>query len=99
MKFGLLPVMLAYGGPYLVMNSWLVTYTWLQHTDPAVPHYDDKDWSFVRGCFATVDRPYPALADLLHHRIGTTHVVHHLFPAMPHYNAVEATAILRERYP
>lgn len=98
-KFGLAPVLFAYAGPYLTMNAWLVTYTWLQHTDPAVPHYDSADWSFIKGCFATIDRPYPPLADFLHHRIGTTHVIHHLFPTIPHYHAVEATAVIQEKYP
>merc|ERR1711918_86026 len=81
------------------MNAWLVTYTWLQHTDTKVPHYGNQDWSFVKGCFATIDRPYHPLVDFLHHRIGTTHVVHHIFPKMPHYHAVEATDAVRQAFP
>lgn len=92
-------VALAYGGPWAVTNAWLVVHTWLQHTDTDVPHYSGQDWTFVKGCFATVDRPYHPVLDLLHHRIGTTHVVHHLFPALPHYHAVEATAAVREHFP
>ena len=88
-----------YGGPYLVVNGWLVTYTWLQHTDIDVPHYQDDDWSFVRGAFCSVDRPYGPIADFLHHRIGTTHVAHHLDAKIPHYNAGLATNAVREAFP
>ncbi len=31
-RFGVLPVFLWYGLPYIWVNSWLVLYTWLQHT-------------------------------------------------------------------
>lgn len=88
-----------YVGPYMIVNGWLVTYTWLQHTDADVPHYEAEDWSFVRGAFCSVDRPYGPIADFLHHRIGTTHVAHHLDAKIPHYNAREATAAIREAFP
>ena len=32
-SFGFGTVVAVYVGPYLVVNSWLVLYTWLQHTD------------------------------------------------------------------
>ncbi len=88
-----------YLGPYLVVNGWLVTYTWLQHTDADVPHYSDEDWSFVRGAFCSVDRPYGPIADFLHHRIGTTHVAHHLDAKIPHYKARQATAAIKSAFP
>lgn len=88
-----------YLGPYLIVNGWLVTYTWLQHTDTDVPHYDDDEWSFVRGAFCSVDRPYGPIVDFLHHRIGTTHVAHHLDAKIPHYNAALATEAIREAFP
>ncbi len=88
-----------YGGPYLVTNAWLVTYTWLQHTDTDVPHYADDDWTFVRGAFCSIDRPYGRIADLLHHRIGTTHVAHHVDARIPHYHARAATDALRDAFP
>ena len=91
-------VLAVYIGPYMVTNAWLVTYTWLQHTDEETPHYDD-DWSFVRGAFCSVDRPYGRIADFLHHRIGTTHVAHHLDHKIPHYNARKATKAIAAAFP
>ena len=82
-------------GPYLVVNFWLVLYTWLQHTDVDVPHLDDPHWNPVRGAFLTVDRPYGPVLDFLHHRIGSTHVAHHLCHQIPHYHAKEATEAIK----
>ena len=93
------PVVVLYGGPYLVNNMWLVGYTWLQHTNQDIPHYDDDEWSFVRGAFCSVDRPYGRVIDLLHHRIGSTHVAHHLDAKIPHYNAAQATEAIRIAFP
>ena len=75
-------VMAIYGGPYLVINCWLVLYTWLQHTNTDVPHFTDADHTYVKGALHTIDRPYDKLdpigiIDFLHHRIGSTHVAHH----------------------
>jgi omega-6 fatty acid desaturase (delta-12 desaturase) len=92
-------VLAVYVGPYLVVNAWLVTYTWLHHTNADIPHYGEDDWSFVRGAFCSVDRPYGPVVDFLHHRIGTTHVAHHLDARIPHYNAREATDAIREAFP
>lgn len=87
---GHLPVFLYYWAPYLVVNGWLVVYTWLHHTDPSVPHYGNEEWTWVKGALATIDRPY-GIFDFFHHRIGSTHVVHHLFHELPWYHAYEAT--------
>lgn len=38
-----------YGAPLLIVNGWLVLITLLQHTHPALPHYDDADWDWLRG--------------------------------------------------
>ncbi len=92
-------VLAVYVGPYLVVNGWLVTYTWLQHTDADVPHYGSEDWSFVRGAFCSIDRPYGPIVDFLHHRIGTTHVAHHVDAKIPHYNARKATEALQKSFP
>jgi len=33
---------------------------------------------YTKGAFLTIDRPYGAVFDFLHHRIGSTHVAHHV---------------------
>ncbi|KAI9503733.1 hypothetical protein GGI25_005907 [Coemansia spiralis] len=86
-----------YGVPYLMVNFWLVTITYLQHTDAAVPHYSDDEWNFVRGALCTVDRSYGWILDICFHHIQDTHVAHHLFSQMPHYNAIEATKHIKEK--
>lgn len=85
----------AYGAPLLVVNAWLVLVTYLQHTDPAVPRYGGREWDWLRGALATVDRDYGAVLNAAFHNITDTHVVHHLFPSMPHYHAAEATRAIR----
>lgn len=91
---GPLVVLLWYGGPYLWVNAWLVLYTWLQHTDPSVPHFGQDEWTWVKGALCTIDRPY-GIFDHFHHHIGSTHVVHHLFHDIPFYNATKATRALK----
>lgn len=95
----ILPVMAVYAGPYVVTNFWLVLYTWLQHTDVDVPHFSGKEWDWVKGTFMTIDRPYPPVIDFLHHKIGTTHVAHHISHQIPHYNAQRATDAIKENFP
>lgn len=92
-------VALLYFAPYSFVNVWLVLYTWLQHTDTDIPHYDSENWNFVKGALATVDRPYGPILNFLHHGIGRTHVAHHVNSAIPHYNAWKATAALKEAFP
>ena len=99
LKYGLIPVIGMYFGPLLVINCWLVIYTWLHHTDTDVPHLADSDFSFLRGAFLSIDRPYGKLFDFLHHRIGSTHVIHHIAPNIPHYHAKEATIAIRRAFP
>jgi omega-6 fatty acid desaturase (delta-12 desaturase) len=91
---GHLNVFLWYACPYFFVNAWLVLYTWLQHTDPSVPHYGEGEWTWVKGALSTIDRPY-GIFDYFHHTIGSTHVVHHLFHEMPWYNAGVATRHVR----
>jgi len=98
-KCGLATVAAVYGGPLLVVNAWLIIYTWLQHTDVDVPHLGADEFTYMRGAFLTVDRPYPPLVDWLHHRIGTTHVAHHIDCTIPHYHAREATAAIAAAFP
>jgi len=101
---GVPEMMAIYGGPLIVVNAWLVLYTWLQHTDVDVPHFAGDDHSFVKGAFHTIDRPYDKLdpwgiIDFLHHKIGTTHVAHHFDSSIPHYKAQVATDAIKEEFP
>jgi omega-6 fatty acid desaturase (delta-12 desaturase) len=94
LEHGFLTVFLWYGAPYMWVNFWLVTYTWLQHNDPSVPHYGADQWTWVKGALSTIDRPY-GIFDFFHHKIGSTHVAHHLFHEMPFYKADLATAAIK----
>ena len=47
----------------------------------------------------TIDRPYGKIFDFLHHRIGSTHVVHHIDCTIPHYRAKAATEAIKETFP
>jgi len=101
---GIPQMMALYGGPLIVVNAWLVLYTWLQHTDVDVPHFSDEDHNFVKGALHTIDRPYDKLdpfgaINFLHHNIGTTHVAHHFDSSIPHYNAQKATDAIKEAFP
>ncbi|WVQ65742.1 uncharacterized protein L199_003920 [Kwoniella botswanensis] len=83
--------------PYLFVHNWLVFITYLQHTDPVLPHYSANTWTFPRGALATIDRTFmgPIGAYVLH-GICETHVSHHISSKIPHYNAWEATEALRK---
>lgn len=93
--FGGANVAFYYFVPYLFTNMWLVLYTYLQHSDPAIPHYTPKEFTFVRGALCTIDRDY-GVYNWFHHRIGQTHVVHHLFSQMPFYHSEEATEAVKK---
>ncbi len=84
--------------PYTVCNMWLVFYTLMQHKDPNIPHYGDSKFDWLKGALSTVDRDY-GIFDWLHFHIGSSHLVHHLFPRVPHYNAVKLTKIFRRKLP
>ncbi|ORZ40233.1 delta-12 fatty acid desaturase, partial [Catenaria anguillulae PL171] len=93
--FGIAAVVKFYVIPYLFVNHWLVLITYLQHTHKELPHYSPEAFTFLRGAVATVDRDYGIL-NYFFHNIADSHVAHHLFSQMPHYNAVKATKIIRE---
>jgi omega-6 fatty acid desaturase (delta-12 desaturase) len=92
--YGFGAVAVYYLMPYMWCNFWLVLYTWMQHTDLTLPHYGDSEWTWVRGALCTIDRPY-GIFDFFHHRIGSTHVCHHLFSKVPCYHAKKATEHLK----
>ncbi|KAJ8327545.1 hypothetical protein O5D80_003902 [Batrachochytrium dendrobatidis] len=93
--YGSMNVIFYYVVPYIFVNFWLVMITFLQHTDPLVPHFRNNEWDFLRGALSTVDRDYGIL-NYFHHHIADTHVAHHLFSTMPHYHAQEATEALKK---
>ncbi|WOL06880.1 omega-3 fatty acid desaturase 7-1 [Canna indica] len=88
---GPIPVLKLYGIPYLIFVMWLDLVTYLHHHghDEKLPWYRGKEWSYLRGGLTTLDRDYGWINNI-HHDIGT-HVIHHLFPQIPHYHLVEAT--------
>ncbi|KAL2133098.1 hypothetical protein VTI74DRAFT_2929 [Chaetomium olivicolor] len=81
--------------PYLWVNHWLVAITFLQHTDPSLPHYTEEEWNFVRGAAATIDREFGFIGRHLLHGIIETHVLHHYVSTIPFYNADEATEAIK----
>ena len=97
-KHGFFPIVGMYLGPLLVVNCWLVIYTWLHHTDSDVPHLSNSDFSFMRGAFLSIDRPYGKIINMLHHNIGSSHVVHHVCPTIPHYHAKKATVAIKKAF-
>jgi len=79
--------------PLMWVNFWLVTITFLQHTDTDIPRYHQSSWTWLRGALGTMDRDY-GIFNILHHHIADTHVLHHIFSKIPHYHAVEASKAL-----
>ncbi|GMM33615.1 hypothetical protein DASC09_009400 [Saccharomycopsis crataegensis] len=82
--------------PYLGVNHWLVFITFLQHSDPMMPHYDASVWNFARGAAATIDREFPFIGPYLFHDIIETHVAHHYCSRIPFYNARDATEAIKK---
>ncbi|XP_010253759.1 PREDICTED: omega-3 fatty acid desaturase, chloroplastic-like isoform X1 [Nelumbo nucifera] len=80
-----------YGVPYWIFVMWLDIVTYLHHHghEDKLPWYRGKEWNYLRGGLTTLDRDYGWINNI-HHDIGT-HVIHHLFPQIPHYHLVEAT--------
>lgn len=95
-KFGALTTFLFYGLPYFVVNHNLVMITFLQHTDPALPHYREGEWNYARGATATIDRDFGFIGKHIWHGIVETHVCHHLIARIPFYNADEATVHIKK---
>ncbi|KAI3392604.1 hypothetical protein diail_5478 [Diaporthe ilicicola] len=94
-KFGFTNMLVWYFIPYLWVNHWLVAITFLQHTDPSLPHYTGEEWTFVKGAAATIDREFGFVGRHLLHGIIETHVLHHYVSTIPFYNADEATEAIK----
>jgi len=94
-------------GPRLVTNYWLVFITTANHTHHDLKYMDDSKWSWYEGAIRTMDYQYGSNRSLLLRiageffdfitlRIASTHVCHHLFSKMPHYNCKKATPIIKK---
>lgn len=95
-NYGFMTVGAYYLIPYAVANYHLVLITYLQHTDVYMPHFRNKEWTWLRGALCTVDRSFGPILDHTFHHITDTHVCHHLFSKMPFYHAQEATEAIRK---
>ena len=64
----------------LLIESYTVAITYLHHTHPDVPRFENSSWSFAKGALSTVDRQFGMIGEHMFFNIIETHVVHHLFP-------------------
>lgn len=94
--FGAEKVALFYLFPYLWTNHWILTITFLQHTDLSIPFYPSNTWSFLRGAASTVDRDFGFIGRHIFHGAIETHVVHHHSSRIPFYHAAEASQAIRK---
>lgn len=97
-KLGVPAMFNLYFVPYWVFILWLDVVTYLHHhgsSDPEekMPWYRGEEWSYLRGGLTCLDRDY-GIFNKIHHDIGT-HVVHHLFPQIPHYHLTDATEAIK----
>jgi len=94
MTFGLIFALKYIIAPYLIYAAWLSFVTYMQHVSPEVPVYDGGQWTRLKGAISTVDRNYGPF-NWLTHNIGNLHVIHHIYPTIPHYRLQEATDAVR----
>lgn len=95
-KFGGFNLLVNWVIPYLFVNHWLVFITFLQHSDPKMPHYEASEWNFARGAAATIDREFGFVGKHIFHDIIETHVLHHYCSRIPFYNARVATEAIKK---
>jgi len=96
--YGFSTVFKFYGVIWFYVHHWLVMITFLQHTDPDLPHYRKGEWNFQRGALCTIDRNMLGfIGPVFMHGICETHVLHHINSKIPHYHAWEATEAIKNR--
>jgi len=95
--FGFLKVFVLYFLPLQVYTYYFMIVTFLQHNDGELLWYGDPEWSYMKGSLTTIDRNYGMLSGALMN-VGF-HQIHHLFPAVPHYNLPVATSFFRKHFP
>lgn len=81
--------------PLQQLTIFEVAITYLQHTDPSLPHYEPHAWTYTRGAAATIDREFGFIGRQLLHGIIETHVLHHYVSTIPFYHADEATEAIK----
>lgn len=97
--FGFSTVMAYYGMPLLGYGTYLILSSFLNHVDPKVPWWGDKEWTYMKGnIFSVIDISYGRLIDYLVQDNGL-HQIHHLFPSVPTYHMKEATKYFRKEFP
>lgn len=73
-----------------------MTITFLQHTDPSLPYYPTKTWTFLRGAASAVDRDFGFIGHVLFHGVIEYHVLHHHASRIPFYHAHEASQAIKK---
>ncbi|KAJ7643700.1 delta 12-fatty acid desaturase [Roridomyces roridus] len=104
LHYGAGTVFVVYFVPYLWVNHWLVLITFLQHTDPLLPHYRAAQFTFPRGALSTLDPLLAGRPRLLHGCYWCPCHVRYLRDSRPaprlqqdpHYNAWEAADALKK---
>ncbi|KZT19610.1 delta-12 fatty acid desaturase protein [Neolentinus lepideus HHB14362 ss-1] len=82
--------------PFILTNHWIVAMAFLHHSDPTVPHYREREWTWRRGALSTVDRPFLGwIGNFLLLGVNHNHTAHHLFTRIPFYNLPRATKAIR----
>ncbi|KFY29475.1 hypothetical protein V493_02346 [Pseudogymnoascus sp. VKM F-4281 (FW-2241)] len=94
-NYGVSNMLVWYFIPYMWVNHWLVAITYLQHTDPSLPHYTPSSWTYVRGAAATIDRDFGFIGRHILHGIIETHVLHHYVSTIPFYHADAASEAIK----
>ncbi|GJR32121.1 delta(12) fatty acid desaturase-like protein [Tanacetum coccineum] len=84
-----------YGIPLFAFSCIFIIVTYLNLDHPSVPHFDSTEWNWLRGALSTNDRDYGMLMNWAFHNSNQNHVIHHLFPMLPHYHAFEATEAIK----
>ncbi|KAJ4848309.1 hypothetical protein Tsubulata_003694 [Turnera subulata] len=83
-----------YLAPLLVVHALFIIITFLHHTNPTLPHYDNSEWEWFRGALSTIDLDFGWMNKVLHN-VTNTHICHHLISTIPHYHALEATEAIK----
>ncbi|KAI0056774.1 hypothetical protein BV25DRAFT_1920704 [Artomyces pyxidatus] len=85
-------VLRLYVVPWALLSHWIFMTVLLQHNDPSMPRRRADRKPSARGVLSTMDRPFLGWqGKFFLHNIAHCHLVHHLFPKLPFYNALEAT--------